>query len=45
MAALNGGTLINPNPVVYEVAESVRRRDNFDDLDRDEIDALEIFGA
>lgn len=46
MALPTGGQLINPNPVVYEVSESVHRdRDNFDDAERDEIDALEIFGT
>jgi len=45
-AALSAGELINPNPVVYEVSESVRRREsNLDDLSRDEIDNVEIFGA
>jgi metal-sulfur cluster biosynthetic enzyme len=43
MALPNGGQLINPNPVVYEVVENSRRRDNLDDLLRDEIDSLEVF--
>lgn len=37
-------TLINPNPVIYQVAE-VTRRENLDDEKDDPIDNLEVFGA
>lgn len=35
--------LENPNPIVYEVSR-IERKENLNEEDRDEFDALEIFG-